>query len=160
LRLSGNQLKGQLPGSYSALVNLEKLTLDSNRLTSTLPASWSTLHKLTSLSLGNNTGIQGTVPLQWSTIADYTDMTLNADYTYVSPSQSAAPACCMLITIAALAVLLQCINGPAAALMSLYRVPRAAGVLPEGEVILDSGRPQRSKRSIQAVCENKEHAQH
>ena len=90
VKLKGNSLVGTLPDSWSTLTNLAKLELDKNRLTSTLPASWSTLHKLSEVSVADNPGIQGELPMQWSTIADYTEFTINADYTYVSRGPSAA----------------------------------------------------------------------
>lgn len=41
--LSGNELRGRLPGRWARLDSLERLRLDANALTGPLPAAWNTM---------------------------------------------------------------------------------------------------------------------
>lgn len=44
--LSGNELRGRLPGRWARLDSLERLRLDANALTGPLPAGWNTMEAI------------------------------------------------------------------------------------------------------------------
>lgn len=44
--LSGNELRGRLPGRWARLDSLERLRLDANALTGPLPAWWNTMESI------------------------------------------------------------------------------------------------------------------
>ena len=48
-KLDDNAFSGELPSSWSALVNLEELELKDNSISGTLPASWSAMTSLDEL---------------------------------------------------------------------------------------------------------------
>lgn len=64
LYLSGNQLSGPLPGTWSKFKNIKEIKLDMNALTGSLPDEWGNLNRIKRLYFNGNR-LSGTLPDAW-----------------------------------------------------------------------------------------------
>ena len=67
LAMSGNNVHGSLPDSWSQLVRLVQLDLSGTGVAGSIPASWGQLGRLQHLHLGRN-ALDGQLPLAWASL--------------------------------------------------------------------------------------------
>ena len=78
LRLSGNQLAGEIPSELGGLANLQELNLNGNQLTGAIPSELGGLANLQELNLNGNQ-LTGAIPSELGGLANLQELILNGN---------------------------------------------------------------------------------